>query len=99
MTTFTDEDEEKPYADADVAIFLGSMPRRPGMDRHEVYEINAEIFQKQGKYLDAAAKKTCKSLVIANPVLYIWVRLVRIVWFWQQMHLAFQLKILQLWPD
>lgn len=44
VTTFTDEDQEKPYIDADVVIFLGSMPRRPGMDRHEVYEINAEIF-------------------------------------------------------
>lgn len=41
ITTFTDEDEEKPYQDADVAIFLGGMPRKPGMDRNDVYETNA----------------------------------------------------------
>lgn len=41
ISTYTDEDKEKPYEDADVAIFLGGMPRKPGMDRNDVYETNA----------------------------------------------------------
>jgi malate/lactate dehydrogenase len=28
---------EKPFVDVDVAIFLGGMPRKPGMERNEVY--------------------------------------------------------------
>ncbi len=30
---FDEKDEEKPFEDADLAIFLGGMPRKPGMDR------------------------------------------------------------------
>lgn len=37
ITTYTEEDLEKPFADADVAIFLGAIPRKPGMDRNDVY--------------------------------------------------------------
>jgi len=51
------------------------MPRKPGMDRNEVFEINAEIFQRQGQYINIAAKKTVKCLVVANPVFFILFRL------------------------
>jgi malate/lactate dehydrogenase len=44
------------------------MPRKPGMDREELFAINAEIFKNQGLLIDKAAKKTCKFLVVANPV-------------------------------
>lgn len=33
------------FKDADVAIFLGAMPRKPGMEKSELLEINAEIFK------------------------------------------------------
>lgn len=65
---FDEKDESAPFQDADLAIFLGGMPRKPGMDRNEVFEINAEIFQRQGRYLEQAAKKSVKCLVVANPV-------------------------------
>ena len=50
-------------------LFLGSKPREPGMDRREVFENNARIFQEHGKYLEEYAKKSCKCLVISNPVI------------------------------
>lgn len=79
INIFTDKDQELPFADADVAIFLGGMPRQPGMERNDIYKINAHIFQIQGKYLDKVAKKSCKSLVVANPVLMSSCRLAPIV--------------------
>lgn len=57
------------------------MPRKPGMDREELFSINAEIFQAQGRYLEKVAKKTCKSLVVANPVYLFSFRLAPTVWF------------------
>ncbi len=38
------------------------------MDRWEAFENNAKIFEEHGKYLDKFAKKTCKCLVVSNPV-------------------------------
>jgi len=69
VTIYDEKDQEKPFSECDLVIFLGGMPRRPGMERQDVFEINAEIFQQQGKHLDKVAKKTCKSLVVANPVI------------------------------
>ena len=95
IQTFTLDDKEKPYQDVDVAIFLGSMPRKPGMDRNDVYETNAEIFQKQGGYLNEVAKKSCKSLVIANPVVLMISRLVQTAWYWRATHPASRLPTLR----
>lgn len=53
--------------DADICIFLGGFPRKPGMERRDLMSINNKIFRDQGVILDKYAKKTCKSLVIANP--------------------------------
>lgn len=56
------------FSQVDVVIFLGSMPRKPGVYKQEFYEQNAKIFSHQGRILNDYAKKTCKSLVVANPV-------------------------------
>lgn len=32
------------FKDADVAIFLGAMPRKPGMERSDLLQMNREIF-------------------------------------------------------
>lgn len=48
------------FADVDAAILVGSMPRREGMERKDLLQANAKIFEVQGKALDQHAKKTVK---------------------------------------
>lgn len=50
-----------------MALLVGGMPRKDGMERKELLEINISIFKKQGEALEKVAKKTCKILVVANP--------------------------------
>jgi len=51
----------------DVAILVGAMPRREGMERKDLLKANAKIFEIQGKALDMYAKKSVKVLVVGNP--------------------------------
>jgi len=62
----TDKPEEA-LKDADVAIFLGGYPRKPGMERKDLISMNCQIFSEQGKALEKVGSKTCKILVVANP--------------------------------
>eukprot|EP00118_Oscarella_pearsei_P024761 m.306739 g.306739 ORF g.306739 m.306739 type:complete len:333 (+) comp41546_c0_seq1:80-1078(+) len=55
------------FKNVDVAILVGSMPRREGMLRKDLLKANAGIFSTQGKALDTVAKKTVKVLVVGNP--------------------------------
>ncbi|EGR34785.1 malate dehydrogenase nad, putative [Ichthyophthirius multifiliis] len=55
------------FKDADVVVFIGGVPRKPGMERKDLLKINGTNFITQGKALDQVAKKTCKSIVVANP--------------------------------
>ena len=50
----------------DYVIFLGSFPRKAGMERKDVMEKNVGIFASQGKAL-GVAKKGVKCLVVGNP--------------------------------
>jgi malate/lactate dehydrogenase len=58
---------EKGFDQIDVAILVGAMPRGPGMERKDLLEKNAKIFETQGKALDKFAKKSVKVVVIGNP--------------------------------
>lgn len=60
-------DVNEGFKDIDAAILVGAMPRGPGMERKDLLEKNAAIFETQGKALDANAKKTVKVLVVGNP--------------------------------
>ena len=60
-------DPEVSFKDADVAIFVGGFPRKAGMERKDLLNINIGIFKKQGEALAKVAKKSCKVIVIANP--------------------------------
>lgn len=60
-------DIETAFKDIDVALLVGAMPRREGMERADLLAANAKIFKQQGAALDAHAKKTCKVLVVGNP--------------------------------
>ncbi|XP_039251607.2 malate dehydrogenase, cytoplasmic-like [Styela clava] len=51
----------------DVAILVGAMPRREGMERKDLLKANAKIFEGQGKALEEYAKKSVKVLVVGNP--------------------------------
>uniref|UniRef100_UPI00398E7192 malate dehydrogenase 1Ab, NAD (soluble) n=1 Tax=Pristiophorus japonicus TaxID=55135 RepID=UPI00398E7192 len=59
--------EEEAFNCIDVAILVGSMPRREGMERKDLLQANAKIFKSQGNALDKFAKKTVKVLVVGNP--------------------------------
>ena len=58
---------ETAFADADVAIFLGAMPRKKGMDRRDLFSANGAIFKEQGRVLNEVASKEVQSLVVGNP--------------------------------
>lgn len=51
----------------DVAILVGAMPRKEGMERKDLLKANAKIFEIQGKALEQHAKKSVKVLVVGNP--------------------------------
>lgn len=55
------------FKDIDVAILVGSMPRREGMERKELLRANVKIFKQQGEALDQHAKKNVKVVVVGNP--------------------------------
>jgi malate dehydrogenase len=55
------------FKDIDAAILVGARPRGPGMERKDLLEANAKIFEQQGKALEQFAKKTVKVLVVGNP--------------------------------
>ena len=60
------------FANVDAAILVGSMPRREGMERKDLLQANAKIFEVQGKALDQHAKKTVKVGVIALTRCLVW---------------------------
>mmetsp|Transcript_24749 Transcript_24749/g.21932 ORF Transcript_24749/g.21932 Transcript_24749/m.21932 type:complete len:167 (-) Transcript_24749:545-1045(-) len=60
-------DPEIVFKDCDVVVFIGGFPRKKGMERKELLEINGKIFKGQGAALDKVAKKTVKCVVVANP--------------------------------
>ena len=60
-------DPNEMLKDADVAIFVGGMPRKAGMERKDLIDKNVAIFKEQGKALNEVASKNCKVLVVANP--------------------------------
>merc|ERR1711970_572357 len=60
-------DQTAAFTDIDVAVLVGAFPRRPGMERKDMLEKNAEIFKAQGQLLDTVAKKSVKVLVVGNP--------------------------------
>ncbi|XP_050405553.1 malate dehydrogenase, cytoplasmic isoform X2 [Patella vulgata] len=60
-------DEALAFKDIDVAILVGAMPRREGMERKDLLAANVKIFKSQGIALNTYAKKTVKVVVVGNP--------------------------------
>lgn len=65
---FVGDAPEVSFQNVDLAIFLGGMPRKPGMERVELLKVNGRIFKEHAQYLQMYAKEDCKVLVVANPV-------------------------------
>ncbi|MEE6474604.1 hypothetical protein FKM82_010439 [Ascaphus truei] len=59
--------EEVAFKDLDLAVLVGSMPRREGMERKDLLKANVKIFKSQGAALDKYSKKSVKVVVVGNP--------------------------------
>lgn len=61
------DDPETAFNGADLALLVGAMPRKAGMERSDLLSANGAIFTVQGRALAAAAKSDVKILVVGNP--------------------------------
>jgi malate dehydrogenase len=61
------DDPNVAFADVDVALLVGAMPRKEGMERSDLLSANGGIFKPQGQALSAVAKRDVKVLVVGNP--------------------------------
>src|SRR6187399_81306 len=61
------DDANVAFGDVDVALLVGAMPRKAGMERADLLSANGGIFQPQGQALSRSAKKDVKILVVGNP--------------------------------
>jgi malate dehydrogenase len=61
------DDADVAFGDADVALLVGAMPRKDGMDRADLLSANGGIFKPQGEALSRSAKRDVKVLVVGNP--------------------------------
>jgi malate dehydrogenase len=61
------DDADVAFGDVDVALLVGAMPRKEGMERSDLLGANGGIFKPQGEALSRSAKKDVKVLVVGNP--------------------------------
>lgn len=58
---------DEAFADAHVALLVGAMPRKEGMERADLLGANGGIFKPQGEALSRSARRDVKVLVVGNP--------------------------------
>jgi len=63
----TTDNPDSAFGDADIALLVGAMPRKDGMERADLLSANGGIFKPQGRALAKNAKKNVKVLVVGNP--------------------------------
>ncbi len=61
------DDADTAFGDVDVALLVGAMPRKAGMERSDLLSANGGIFKPQGEALGRSAKPDVKVLVVGNP--------------------------------
>ena len=61
------DDANKVFDGANLAMLVGAMPRKAGMERGDLLSANGAIFTAQGKALNAVAADDIKILVTGNP--------------------------------
>ncbi|MGD0411583.1 MAG: malate dehydrogenase [Verrucomicrobiota bacterium] len=55
------------FRGANWALLIGSVPRKPGMERRDLLAINGTIFTAQGRALQKSAAPDVRILVVGNP--------------------------------
>jgi malate dehydrogenase len=65
--TVQTDDPATAFRDADVALLVGAMPRKAGMERADLLTANGAIFTTQGRALAESANPDVKVLVVGNP--------------------------------
>jgi malate dehydrogenase len=63
----TTSQAKEAFDGIDLAILVGAVPRKAGMERGDLLKINAGVFFEQGQALSQSAKKDCRVLVVGNP--------------------------------
>ena len=58
---------EEGFRGVNWALLVGSVPRKPGMERKDLLAINGKIFTGQGQALQNHAAKDVRILVVGNP--------------------------------
>lgn len=53
-------DANVAFCDVDIAMLVGAMPRREGMERKDLLAANVKIFKAQGQAMEKHAKKSIK---------------------------------------
>ena len=61
------DDPNIAFKDTEIALLVGARPRGPGMERSDLLNANAAIFEVQGKALSDNANPDIKVLVVGNP--------------------------------
>ena len=61
------DDADTAFGDVDVALLVGAMPRKAGMERADLLSANGGIFKPQGEAIARSAKRDVKVLVVGNP--------------------------------
>jgi malate dehydrogenase len=67
VDVITTDDVNIAFGDADIALLIGAMPRKDGMERADLLTANGGIFKPQGLAISKNAKKNVKVLVVGNP--------------------------------
>lgn len=61
------DDPKVAFKDADYALLVGAAPRKAGMERRDLLEMNGRIFTEQGRALAEVARRDVRVLVVGNP--------------------------------
>src|SRR3954454_10362933 len=60
-------DLDEGFRDVNWALLVGSVPRKPGIERKDLLGINGKIFTGQGQAIQKNAAKDIRILVVGNP--------------------------------
>jgi len=63
----TTAEPDVAFGDTDWALLVGAAPRKKGMERADLLQVNGGIFTVQGAAIGRAAKRGCRVLVVGNP--------------------------------
>lgn len=62
-------DPDEAFAGANWCLLVGSVPRKAGMERKDLLDINGKVFIGQGQAIARSAAKDVRVLVVGNPAI------------------------------